>query len=99
MYGNTYIKEAINNVEIKLSEFGRQLFKTARSPIKPGYWPEIDVSPVLEYDQKNYYQTKVGQLRWDVDLGQIDINLKTALLFHYIAQPMHGNIDQVLHTF
>ena len=49
--GDTHIKEAINNVDPDLDKYGRQLFKTARSPVNPGYQPETDVSPVLEDDQ------------------------------------------------
>ena len=47
MSGDTYIKEEINNVELEISKSGRQMFKTARSSIKPVYRPDIDVSPVL----------------------------------------------------
>ena len=67
--------------------------------IKPGYCPELHVSPVLENDQANYYQTKVGQLIWAVELGWIDINLVISLLSRYLAQPRHGHIDQFFHTF
>ena len=35
MSGDTHIKEVINIVEINLAKYGRSLFKTARSPIKP----------------------------------------------------------------
>ena len=64
--GNNDIKEAINNVELELATSVRKIFKTVRSPIKPGYFPELDVSPVLENYKSNYYQTTVGHLRWAV---------------------------------
>ena len=63
MSGNTYIKNVIKNIDLELSKSGWQLFKIARSPIKPGYQTEIYVSPVLEGDQVNYYHTTVGQMR------------------------------------
>ena len=98
MSGDTHIKEVINIVEIKLAKYGRSLFKTARSPIKPEYRTELDVSPVFEVNQENYYQTTVGQLRWAVNLGQININLEIALLSCYLYQLAYGNIYQVFHS-
>ena len=35
MYGDTYIKDAIKNVEPDISKYVWQSFKTARLPIKP----------------------------------------------------------------
>ena len=96
---DTYIKEAIKNVEPDIDKSGRQLFKTARQYIKPGYRPELDVSLVLEDDQVNYYQTTVGQMRWVVELRRININLEISLLSCYIIQPRHGHLDQVSLTF
>ena len=95
MSGNTCIKESTKNVDIEITKYGRQLFKTAKSLIKPGYHPELDVYPVLEDDQENYYQNTVGQLRWAAELGQIDINLEITILSHYIPQPRHGHLGQV----
>ena len=37
MPGNTYIEEAIKNVELELAKYVRPLFKTARLPINLGY--------------------------------------------------------------
>ena len=54
---------------------------------------------VLEDDQLIYYQTIVGQLRWAVKLRRIYINLEIDLLSCYLAQPRHGHLDQVFHTF
>ena len=47
---NTYIKEATKNVKLELAKSVCQLFKIAISPIKMGYRPELDLSPVLEDD-------------------------------------------------
>ena len=56
------------------------------------------MSPVFEVNQENYYQTTVGQLRWAVNLGQININLEIALLSCYLYQLAYGNIYQVFHS-
>ena len=99
MSGDTYLKEAVKNVEIELAKSGRQLYKNTKSAIKPGYRPELDVSPVLDDKPANYYQTIVGQLRWAVELGRIDINLEISLFSRYLAQPRQGHLDQLFHTF
>ena len=99
MSDDTYIKDKIKIVELKLAKFGRKLFKTARFQIKLVYRPEIDVSSVLEEDQVKYYQTTVVQMRWYVKLVRININLGISLLSSYLAQPKHGHLDQVFHTF
>ena len=36
---------------------------------------------------------------WSVETGRININLEIALLSRYIAQPRHGSLDQLFHTF
>ena len=57
------------------------------------------MSPFLEDNQENYYQTTVGHMRWDVKIRRIYINLEIYLLSRYLAQPRHGHIEQVFHTF
>ena len=99
MYGDTYSKEEIKNVEIKLAKYGPQLINTTKLPIKLVYSPELDVSPVLEDNKAEYYQNTVGHLRWAIELGRININLEIALLYIYLDQTRHGHVDQVFHTF
>ena len=57
------------------------------------------MSPVIEDDQANYYQTIVGQLIWAVEIGRIDINLEIDLLSRCLAQLRHDHIDHVFHNF
>lgn len=87
MSGDSYIKQAISAVNEKLGEAGRQFAKWAESPVASGYRPEVDLSPVLNNEQANYYQNLIGVLRWAVELGCIDIYTKVALLSQYIVQP------------
>jgi hypothetical protein len=44
-----YIENALKNVERKLTEFGQKLHprKYANMPMRNGYWPELDYSPLL----------------------------------------------------
>ena len=36
-----------------------------------GYHPKLNVRPVLNGDQVNYYQKIIGVLMWAVELGRI----------------------------
>ena len=76
MSGDDYIKNAVREVETKLSAHGRTLYKGTKSPVKVGYHPELDTSPVLDDDGANYYQGLIGVLRWAIELGRIDILLE-----------------------
>jgi hypothetical protein len=53
--GDSYCKEAVKTVELKLAESGQLLAKGVTSPVSTGYRPELDVSPVLDDEQANYY--------------------------------------------
>ena len=38
-------------------------------------------------------------LRWAIELGRIDIYLKTSMLSHYSASPRKGHLEMVYHIF
>jgi hypothetical protein len=101
MSSDRYVREAIANVETELRLADRQLptGKSLRTPLKSGYRPELDVSPVLHDTDANYFQNLIGVLRWAVELGRLDIYLEVALLSAYNAQPREGHLDAVLHMF
>ena len=40
-----------------------------------------------------------GELRWAVELGQVDILLETALMSNYLALPRRGHLEQIFHVF
>ena len=45
-----------------------------------GYWTETDTFPKLKSEGVAQYQDMVGLLRWEVDLGRVNILLETALM-------------------
>jgi hypothetical protein len=94
-----YIKEAVKNVESKLSKSNYTLRGKPSTPMQTGYRPELDVSPVLGPEQANYYQSLIGVLRWAVELGRIDIYIDVSLLSSYLAEPRIGHLEQVFHIF
>ncbi len=39
----------------------------------------------------------IGQLRWAIELGRVDILFETSLLSAHLALPREGHLEQVLH--
>jgi hypothetical protein len=60
------------------------------------HWSEMNG---LSYLRTNYYQSLIGILCWAVELGRIDINVHTAMMSSFMAQPCVGHFEQVLHIF
>jgi hypothetical protein len=96
-----YIENALNNVEGKLLEIGQKLHPKnyASVPIRTGYRPELDYSPILSSETANFYQQLIGMLRWVVELGRMDIHLAVTLLSSYMMQPREGHLIEVLRIF
>jgi hypothetical protein len=101
MSADRYVREAIANVETELQLADRQLptGKSTKTPLKSGYRPELDFSPVLNDTDANYFQNLIGVLRWAVELGRLDIYLEVALLSAYNAQPREGHLEAAFHMF
>jgi hypothetical protein len=101
MSSDRYVREAIANVETELQLVDRQLptGKSTATPLKSGYRPELDFSPILNDADANYFQNLIGVLRWAVELGRLDIYLEVALLSAYNAQPREGHLEAVFHMF
>jgi hypothetical protein len=94
-----YIKEAIRCLEVELNKSGMTLKGKPNTPMQTSYRPELDVSPLLDPDQANYYASLIGILRWAIELGRIDIYIDVSLLSSHLAQPRVGHMQQVLHIF
>jgi len=99
MSASNYIKEALRNLELELAKAGKTLKGKPSTPMQVNYRPELDVSPVLDPEQANYYMSLIGILRWAVELGRIDIFIDVSLLSSYMCQPRIGHLEQVLHIF
>ena len=64
-----------------------------------GYWTETNTFPKLKSEGVAQYQYMVGLLRWEVDLGRVDILLETALMSTYLAFPHRGHLEHIFHVF
>jgi hypothetical protein len=63
------------------------------------YQPELDVSPVLNAEHANYFQSQIGVLRWAVEIGRIDIMCEVSMLSSFLAMPLEGHLSAILHIF
>ena len=96
---DTYVKNAIAEVERELGFVGKQLKSKASSPLASGYRPELDSTPELDELRASYYGSLMGVLRWCIELGRIDIVVEVGMLSHFQACPREGHLEQVFHVF
>jgi hypothetical protein len=94
-----YVQEAVKNVEKYLNLKGGKLPTKAETPIQTCYRPELDISPELNDINAAYFQSKIGILRWIVELEWIDICLEVSMLSSHLALPREGHLAQTFHIF
>ena len=96
-----YAQKACNNVTNYLDhEYdGRTLDQNVRTPFPDGYHPELDIYPELNEEQASFYNSKIGVLRWIVELVRIYIISKVLLLSFHLDLPRAGHIEAVFCTF
>ena len=100
VYESIYVQEAVRIYEeyaAKHLRKGYKLLKRADYLFKSGYCPEMDVSPVLGSDKASYYQSLIGVMRWIIEIGHIDFNIKVSLLSSHSAMPREGLLEAKLH--
>ena len=44
-----------------------------KSPLEPNDHPELDLTPELDDDDTQIYQSLIGSLQWTISLGHIDL--------------------------
>jgi hypothetical protein len=57
------------------------------------------VSPVLDANLANYYQSLIGVLRWAIEIGRIDITTEVSMLATHMAMPREGHLYAVFQVF
>ena len=93
-----YVKEALKNMEAHLAMKDRKLYPV-HQPMHSEYTPELDVSPFLNDDETNFYQSQVSILRWMVELGRLDLYIYVALLSSYLCQPRQGHLEAIYYLY
>jgi len=87
-------------MEAHLKSMNRKLYP-AHQPMHSDYAPELDVSPFLDEEITNFYQSQVSILRWMVELGHLDlyIYIYMALLSSYLCQPRQGHLEAIYYLY
>ena len=83
MSSTQYVKNVINTVEGLLKDEDRQLRKVklaGKHPFQDGYLPELEQRNELIPELASSYLQFIGILRWEVELGRIDIFTEVALI-------------------
>jgi hypothetical protein len=80
-------------------EHGYKLPRKASTPMSTSYRPELDVSPLLDANLANYYQSLIGVLRWAIEIGRIDITTEVSMMAAHMAMPREGHLYTVFHIF
>ena len=65
----------------------------------PSYLTELDNTEESELDNIQFFQELIGILRWDTEIGIVDVLLETSLPSQYQASPREGHMVQALHIF
>ncbi len=94
-----YVKAAVTNVEEDLAKNGKRLPSKCVTPFSSNYAPWLETSPELKADGVQRFQELIGQLRWAVEIGRVDILLEVSLLSSYLAMPRVGHLKQAFHVF
>jgi len=55
--------------------------------------------PELGEADASYYHTLIGVLLWNVELGQIDIDVEVSMMSSYLALPREGHLKELYHIF
>ena len=94
-----YVKAAVTNVEEDSANHGKRLPSKCVTPFSCNYAPWLEETPELKADGVQRFQELIGQLRWAVEIGCVDILLETSLLSSYLAMPRVGHLEQAFHIF
>ena len=87
-----YVKAIVKNLEDRLQKEGQKLPTRAITPMSSDYRPELDGTAELDSDDITMYQELIGELRWAIEIGRVDILHEVSLLSAYQAGPREGHL-------
>ena len=102
MSSRDYTKAIIANLEERLMKKNPEAklrSKGIKTPIATSYVPEFDMSEELQGDEITMFQELIGELRWAIEIGRVDIHTEVAMLSAYQASPRKGHLEQVIHIY
>ena len=86
-----YIEKTLDNFE---RLFGKKP-KHYSSPLEKGDHPELDTSPLLDFDDIKIYQSLIGSLQWTIQIGRFDIATAVMTMSRFRAAPRQGHMDRL----
>jgi hypothetical protein len=101
MISSNYVQSAVQNVQEYLAALpgDHKLLKKAYGPFAGGYKPELDDISELDSIRANCYLSKIGILRWCVELGRIYIITEVSMLSTHLCLPRKGELEAIFHVF
>ena len=66
-----------------------------KSPLEPNDHPELDLTPELDEDGIQKYQSLIGSLQGTVSLGRIDLATAVMTMSGFRANPRQGHLERV----
>ena len=94
-----YVKAAVANVEEDVTRIEKRLPSKCVMPLSSNYSPWLEDYLELMVDSIQQYQEIIGQIRWAIDIGRLDILLGKLLLLSYLAMNQVGHLKQAFHIF
>ena len=95
MFSVKYCVDMVKNVEETLAKKVLRLPIICNLPTNLGYRPEMYFIGELKADGLKLYQELIGSLRWAVELGIVDILLKTSIFSKYLGKD--GGFQKDIH--
>ena len=93
------MKAAVANVEEDLTRIEKRLPSKCVMPLSSNYSPWLEDYLELMVDSIQQYQEIIGQIRWAIDIGRLDILLGKLLLLRYLAMTQVRHLKQAFHIF
>ena len=88
---NSYVVAAVQMIKYLLSKDNREFNIVKlyhKGPLTHGYKPKMDVMNECVAKHAYRFQKLIGVLRWEVELGRIDIQIEFELMSQYQTSPL-----------
>ena len=90
-----YIKKILESCECTFGSKPRK----AGPPVEESDCPELDTSELCNDEQIRQYQTLIGQIKWAITLGRLDIAASVMTMSRFRQAPRVGHLQQVKRIF
>ena len=99
MPSEKYFKVDIENVEARLAKSDLRFPSRCYTPMSISYHPSKDITREMNAEGLHSYQELILILRWEIEIGRIDILFEVSLLSSHLALPRIGDLQAVNQIF